>query len=544
MMIARVCIRLMSSACVPLMALAANYATAATPLPETRMEVTLPVNWAGDASGRLIVFAKPVKTDDKPADVAEVDTDPFSPQPVSVAARDITTFGKGRSVTIDTNETAFPASFATLPPGEYHVQAVLDRNGDYNYDGRGPGDLVSAVTTVHLPEQGMATIALDHVLPDADRWDFSKYKPETRAMAEAAKPHLHEVLFQSPALTAFSGRATTIKAWVLTPPGYGPHAAMTWPTVFDDGGFGSNHNTDIMMASHIWELEAQKSIPPMIWVFLDHSGPTGTNEFADSVNNGPWGQALTTEFIPALEKNWRMDARPSGRFLTGHSSGGWSALWLQVRYPTLFGGCWPTSPDPSDFHNFVGVDLYASNANMYVKADGSAYPMSRDHDKLISTISDFARLEAVLGHDGGQFRSFEWVFSPRGADGTPMPMFDRMTGAVDPAVIAYWRDHYDIAHLIERYPTKTRRVLDGKVHLTVGTADTYYLDGSARLLDAAMSRAGVKASFVYIPNKTHIDLYVRGADKLALMKDIAWAMYTTARPGTVRPLEKAGVVAP
>ncbi|HEY0271180.1 MAG TPA: alpha/beta hydrolase-fold protein, partial [Sphingomonas sp.] len=317
---------------------------AASALPETRMVVTLPVGWQGDASGRLLIFARPVKPDDKPEDAAEVDTNPFAPQAVSVAARDVATFGKERAVAIDTDEIAFPAGFAALPAGDYRVQAVLDRNGDYDYGGRGPGDLVSAVVTVRLPEQAAVTIPLDHALPDVALWDFGARPADVRDGIEAARPHLHEILFHSPSLTAFSGRDTVIKAWVLTPPGYDPKAAATWPTVYEDGGFGSSHKGDIGMAGTIWALEASGRIPPMLWVLLYHSGPTGTTEFADSVNNGPWGHALTTELIPTLEKDWRMDARPSGRFLTGHSSGGWSTLWLQVRYPAIFGGSWPTSP--------------------------------------------------------------------------------------------------------------------------------------------------------------------------------------------------------
>src|SRR6201996_493468 len=67
---------------------------------------------------------------------------------------------------------------------------------------------------------------------------------------------------------------------------------------------------------------------------------------------------------------------PSGRLLTGHSSGGWAALWLQVTYPKLFGGTWPTSPDPSDFRDFLGIDLYAPNANVYRKPDGTPWPLA------------------------------------------------------------------------------------------------------------------------------------------------------------------------
>ncbi len=506
------------------------------PIAETRLIVTLPEDWQGDASGRLLVFAKPVKADDTEADKATVDTSTFDPKAVSVAAREVASFGAGRTVQINTQETAFPAGFAALPAGDYRVQAVLDRNGDYNYGGRGPGDLVSPVVTIHWPEQTPATLALGRPIPDDALWDFADAPKDVQQAIAEARPHLHETLFESAALSAFWGRPITIKAWVLTPPGYAADGKATYPAVYETGGFGSTHKNNIASAARIWTLEADKAIPPMIWVFLDHSSlGTGTTEFADSLNNGPWGHALTTELIPDLEKQYRMDAKPSSRFLTGHSSGGWATLWLQVRYPKIFGGTWSTSPDPSDFHDFTGADLTAPHANFYTDPAGKPRPLIRDHDKLIATIPDFARLEAVLGHDGGQFRSFDWVFSPRGPDGTPMPMFDRTTGAVNPAVVAYWRDHYDIAHRIETHWLELKPDLDGKVHLFVGTADTFYLDGAAHRLDAAMKAVGAQASFTFIPDKTHFDLYERGGDKQALTKDIAWAIIAVARPGTKRP---------
>jgi S-formylglutathione hydrolase FrmB len=275
---------------------------------------------------------------------------------------------------------------------------------------------------------------------------------------------------------------------------------------------------------------AKGEMPPMIWVLLDESGPTGTHEFADSVNNGPWGQALTAELIPDLERRWRMDGRPSGRFLNGHSSGGWATLWLQTRYPKLFGGTWSTSPDPSDFHDFTGIDLYAANANVYRRPDGAAYPLVRDHGKVLESFSQYARSEAVEGEVGGQIASFDWVFSPRGADGRPEPMFDRVTGTVDPQVVAYWREHFDIAYRVARDWPVLRPDLDGKIHLIVGTADTFYLDGAAHRLKAALDGVGAKSDFRFLPDRTHFDLYKVGDNPHGLLNKIAWEMYAVARP--------------
>jgi S-formylglutathione hydrolase FrmB len=273
----------------------------------------------------------------------------------------------------------------------------------------------------------------------------------------------------------------------------------------------------------------------MIWVGIDQSSPTGLSEFVNSVNNGPWGQALTAELIPDLERQYRMMAKPSGRLLTGHSSGGWAVLWLQVTYPKLFGGAWPTSPDPSDFHDFLGINLYVPGANVYRKPDGTPWPLAQDNGQMLVSIDDYARREVVVGEYGGQFASFEWVFSPRGADGLPVPMFDRTTGEVDSAVISYWKEHYDVAERLRHHWPELRRDLDGKVHLTVGSADTFYLDGSAHRLEATMKGVGAKTDFCYVEGRGHFDLYSLGDDPWGLYKAIAWEMYALARPRSKAP---------
>ncbi len=500
-------------------------------------DIAIPVTAApglGDhLSGRLIVFAEKAGPGAKPAKA--VDFSPFEPTAASIAARELTDLRPGTPALIDGETDAFPAPLSTLGPGTYRVQAVLDRNHNYNYAGRGEGDLVSDVVEVTLPGK-VPVITLNRALPGVDLTAMLANRPEAiRKRVGGNLDKVKPVAFLSPVLSAFRGTPTYINGWVALPPGY--DGRTKFPTVYSDGGFGSSLDSAKAGAAGTMGLMAEGKMPPMIWVYLDHSGPTGTNEFADSANNGPWGKALTSELIPALERRYAMDATPRGRFLTGHSSGGWSTLWLQVRYPKMFGGSWPTSPDPSDFHDFTNVDLYARNANFYRGADGRPFPLARDQGKVIATGEQFTRAEGVLGSYGGQIASFEWVFSPRGANGQPVPLFDRATGRIDPAVVTYWRDHFDIAYIIARNARALKPDLNGKIHLIVGTADTFYLDGPAHLLEAAMKKAGIAASFTYIPGKTHFDLYERGGDQQAVQRDIAWAMYAIARPGSKRPAD-------
>jgi hypothetical protein len=201
----------------------------------------------------------------------------------------------------------------------------------------------------------------------------------------------------------------------------------------------------------------------------------------------------------------------------------------------VFGGTWSTSPDPSDFGDFTGPDLYAKDANVYRKPDGKAWPLVRDKGEVKATFEEFARLERVLGSYGGQMASFEWVFSPRGDDGRPVPLFDRDTGRVDPAVAAYWREHYDIAHRLRTQWPALKADLDGKIHVIVGDADTFYLDGAARRLKATLESLGAKTDVRFLPGRTHFDLYKEGDDRRALSSKIAWEMYAVARPGAPKP---------
>ena len=517
-------------------ALSAAVAPAGHPI----LEVVLGSGLSAPHGGRLLIFAEPIESalaKAKGGPIAAVEVREIAEPGQAVAAVDVERALPGAALDIDLDGVTFPQGFSRLPPGDYAVQAVLDVRRDYNYGGRQPGDLVSPVVRLRLPlERQQPPVVLSTILPARDPWFLSPTaSPQVVADVAAMRAHVQPIAFVSPALTSFWGRPVTMRGYVLTPPGYDRKGKATYPTVYFIPGFGGTADNMLPRARLFYAAMAARRTPPMIWVFMDHSGATGTNEFADSVNNGPWGKALTQELIPDLERHYRMDARASGRFLNGHSSGGWATLWLQTRYPKLFGGTWSTSPDPSDFHDFTGVDIYAPQANVYTAPDGWKRPLVRMDGKVAETLEQFTRLEVVEGPVGGQEASFDWVFSPRGPDGRPLPMFDRVTGAVDPAVAAYWRDHYDIAHRLAANWPALKPDLDGKIHIAVGTADTFYLDGAAHRLQAVLDGLHAKSRFQFIPGRTHFDLYQVGDNPWGLLEGYVWEMYAIARPGSHRP---------
>ena len=489
------------------------------------LRVSLGDTFRGPVSGRLLLFIAPVSTDEKDKNASDsVDMDMMSPTSVYVAAKEVEYLAPGDSIDIDVDDIVFPGPLLQAAPGSYRVQAVLDVHHTYNYEGRAAGDLLSVPVTVSVPLDDSANNALilTQVFPDP---------PDPLAQRTDVVAALKPLDFVSPVLTTYWGRNIHMRGWVLLPPGYATHPQQKYPTVYFTHGFGGTlPGLRARYAPVLYDRMKQGRMPEMIWVLLDESSPTGTHEFADSVNNGPWGTALTTELIPSIEATYRMDARPSGRFLQGHSSGGWATLWLQTRYPRIFGGTWSTSPDPSDFHFFSTIDLYAPHANFYRAPDGTLNPIIRVHGKARATMQQLAGLESVLGPYGGQLASFEWVFSPRAADGRPAPLFDRGTGDIDPKVADYWRTHYDIVQYLNNNAKTIAPDLQGKIHLFVGTDDTFYLDGAAHSLQSTLARLGIKSEFVFRPGRSHFDLYMDGNDRYALFDRIAAEMYSVARP--------------
>jgi pimeloyl-ACP methyl ester carboxylesterase len=457
-------------------------------------------------SGRLLIFmtnqAEPLKM---------IEPDFLNPRSVWIAAIEVHNLEAGKTIEVDPDTLSFPASFSTAAKGDYQFMALLDVDHSYTYGGLDEGDLYSEVAVKrNLNPASTQPVELTLTMGYGVALDTKSIKLVT---------------FESPSLTKFWGRPIKMQAGVVLPPGYTKAARARYPTVYEVHGYGGSHLNAWKKGFELQRQMAEGKSPEMIYVFLNAKFTLGHHVFADSVNNGPWGHALTTELIPYLEKQFRMDDAPSGRLLTGHSSGGWSTLWLQVNYPDVFGGTWSTSPDPVDFHKFTGPDLTKMPPqNFYRGADGKPYNLVRYHGHEIMTLEEYTRLERVLGNYGGQMASFDAVFSPRGADGQPMPLFDRDTGRIDPIVQKAW-ERYDISRILRQNWTTLGPKLRGKLHIIVGTVDTFHLEEAVYLLRDELKALGSDATFEFVEGRDHFDLYEGG-----LGERIAREMYRIARP--------------
>lgn len=454
--------------------------------------------------GRLLIFMTR-----NPKPLTSIEQDFTDPEAVYITGMEITNFGSGRAIDVDPDLLAFPRPFSAAPAGEYQVMALLDLDHSYTYNGAAPGDISSPVIKINIP---LTEVELT----------LSILAPEPKiTLAENARL----IEFESPMLSAFWGRNVKMQASVILPPSHDKSKERTYPTVYMVTGYGGSHLQPLGNAQNMAKQMAEGKRPEMIHVYLEAHCSLGHHVWADSANNGPWGTALTEEFIPYLEKQFRMDARPSGRFLTGHSSGGWSTLWIMVTHPDFFGGTWSTAPDPVDFRNFTGPDITKyPPQNAYVNEAGKEYNLIRMAGKELMTVRQYAQQETILGYYGGQFASFNAVFSPKGPDGQPMKLFDIESGRIDPFVQKAW-GKFDISRLLrDNWKTLGPR-LKGKLHIIVGTADTFHLDEAVRLFEAELKKLGSDAKIEYLEGRDHFDLYKDG-----LGERIRNEMYEVARP--------------
>ncbi len=382
-----------------------------------------------------------------------------------------------------------PRSFREWTPKGGTIQAVIRFNPQERKIGDGPGNGFSApVTLPEDPSTLTEPLVVDRLVP-AVTFDESKWS--------------RQVSRKSVLLSNFHKRPMMMRAAVILPASYFEQKDRRYPVIYSIPGFTGTHHGAQAMQEPIAENNPQGV--EFIRVILDPTSPLGHHVFADSANNGPWGQALVNEFIPEIDRRFRTIPQATARFVTGHSSGGWSSLWLQITHPETFGGVWSTAPDPVDFRDFQIINIYEPGENVYTTADESRRPIARkSKDEVALWFRDFDHMEETLG-PGGQLHSFEAVFSPRGVDGKPLRLWNRETGAIDPAVAKAW-ENYDIRLVLERnWPSLGPR-LAGKLHVFMGDADTFYLEGATKLLKESLANLGSDAVIEIVPDKNHSNL--------------------------------------
>ena len=425
---------------------------------------------SGPFTGKVILYLNKENRNPKDA-MADLEVFPC----FSIEVRDVK---PGASVKFDDRSASYPAKLSDIERGEYYVQAVWDRNLGGRAISASPGNLYSLPQKVTLTKDANVSFNLscDQVVQQNTFTD-TKYVKELKAASQL--------------LSKSQGRPMTVDAAVLLPHEYYTDPQRQFPVMFIVAGYGGDYHR---FSGDTTAFSRPFDTVSCITVFLDGNCAGGHSVYANSDNNGPWGDALITEFIPQLEKSYRCNG---ARLLRGHSSGGWTVLWLQTHYPNIFAGCWSSSPDPVDFRDFQRINLYEED-NMYYKKDGTPH--------LVATIAGFFPVattkqcyqqEFVL-YRGEQMHSFNQVFSAKGADGQPIPICNSVTGAIDKSCFEHWKSYDICAYLRNNWPA-LEKDLQGKIRVSVGNQDNFLLNYAVHMLDDEMKKLDTRFVFGYYP---------------------------------------------
>jgi S-formylglutathione hydrolase FrmB len=305
---------------------------------------------------------------------------------------------------------------------------------------------------------------------------------------------------QSDLLSDFYNTPSFIEAAVILPDSYYSDSTRYYPVVFVFPGWGTTHiapsRNDFQQKRYGMKSYGEEKI----FVVLNQDCRFGFHVFADSDNNGPRAKSFINEFIPYLENRYRVVKNPNARFLTGQSSGAWAALWLLVNYPDEFGMTWAASPDPVDFRDFAGHNLYSKDANIFYDSDGNLTSAIRSPE-VVFTNKQWSDMETVLG-EGGQYQSFEAVFGKRDENNKPEQIYDRKTGEIFQETLEHWKN-YDINIFVQKNAGELKNKLAGKINIVVSDNDDFYLDGSIRLFKETLDSLGLKANIKFLKDGGH-----------------------------------------
>jgi hypothetical protein len=495
--------------------------------PAPRFEVSFPASLrASPVTGHL--FISVYTRDDAEPRVAAYQSSRDFVARVPFFAVDVDSLQPGHQAVVDTSASSYPlAGLRDLPAGDYYVQAVLNVYTEYHradghviwarqgdWDGQrwayAPGNLVSQSVKVHLdPAQGFdVKVVLDHALPPIELPQDTKWVKHFK--------------MPSPMLTTWWGAPQYLGATVLLPKGYTEHPTTHYPVLYlqdhftleppygftEDSTPRRGRTVEVVLepanprsnveSAHPWSgggkresgYEFYKSwvsdrFPRMIIVLFQHPTQFFDDSYAvNSVNDGPYGDAILQELIPEVERRYRIISAPYARVLSGGSTGGWESLALQLYHPDFFGGTWTFFPDPIDFRRYQLVDIYA-DSNYYTQPNAAPgapermMQMNSPDGQPMASNRALEQMEYASGtrlRSGWQYDVWNAVYGPVGEDGYPKRLFDPKTGAIDHSVATYMRDHgYDLRDYVHQNWSKIGPSLVGKLHILCGDMDDFYL---------------------------------------------------------------------
>jgi hypothetical protein len=464
----------------------------------TRFEITYSSNTlAGPITGRLfVIVAKKAEPEPRLA---------VSPQGPAIFGMDVDHWRAGEPVVLDAKSSlGYPKGLEEMPGGDYFVQTIVnvyteahrsdghtvavhfDDSDQVEIFNTSPGNVYSDMQSAKIGVTESVKLTLSHII--------APHPPETDT------EWVKHFKIQSQKVSAFWDRPMYIYATVLLPKGYAQHPDSHYPVVFTMGhnvpfSFSTEKASERQAAAtkttgletgyDFYQSWISDSFPRFIAISFQQQTPYFPDSYSiNSVNQGPYGDAMIEEVIPALEKQFRIIPKAYARQVEGASTGGWQTLGLQLHHPDFFGGAWVLQPDPIDFRHYQLANIY-EDENAFNVPTGPFTSTERPFRRAVNgqvvwTARELSRFEAVLGSKGRsdfQLEGWEAIYGPVGTDGYPIPLWDKLTGKINHDVANYMKENgYDLLAYTERNWATLGQKVVGKLHFFAGDMDDFYLN--------------------------------------------------------------------
>jgi enterochelin esterase-like enzyme len=459
-----------------------------------RIEITIAEDARAEATTGMVYVAFSRDNKRTPIEQAEPTGAPL----FSVA---IDALQSGTAVAITSVQRGHPiVRLDDIPAGEYWLQPFVNVYTRFaradgktvwlhmdQWEGqdwkRSPGNIYGDPVRVSFDPRASAAVKLvaDKVIPPIQP------PPDTA--------QVRRLRIESAILSKWWGHPIYLGATVLLPKDYEQHPNVRYPINYEHGHFSLRAPDNFGSGGAFDTFWMAADTPRMIYVTLQHPSPYYDDSYGvNSENNGPYGDAIMQELIPAVEARFRVIREPWARMLSGGSTGGWIAAAHQIFYPDFYGGAFASCPDSVDFRYHQIVDIY-NDANAYF-IDKGWMKIDRPNQRAVdgniqSMMKDENHYELVVGdksRSGGQWDIWEATYSPVGPDGYPRRLWDKQTGAIDKAVAETWRK-YDLSHILEANWATLGPKMGHKLNVYVGDMDSYYLNDAVEKLKEFLAKA-------------------------------------------------------
>lgn len=440
---------------------------------------------------------------------------------------DVKGWASGEAIMVGDSAFGYPIErLSEVPVGTYYAQALLNRYKDFNLStghtvslppemgegqqwNRKPGNFYSKPVKIDIGSNGIkVSIHMSEKIEPITPPEDTEY--------------IKHIKMKSELLTDFWGETVELGAHVLLPEGFEEHPEAQYPIIIfhghhpsDFGGFRTTppdpdmtpdynerfgidgYNVIVQQEAYdFYQQWISDDFPRVIIVEIQHANPYYDDSYAvNSANIGPYGDAITYELIPYIEREFRGIGEGWARFLYGGSTGGWEALAAQVFYPDEYNGCFAACPDPIDFRAYCLVNIYEDTNAYYYESDFKK-PLRPGHRDYLGHVSaslrDMNHRElalGTLGRSGQQWDIWEAVYSPQGPEGYPQRLWDKYSGDINPEVAEYWKENFDLRYILERDWAELGPKLQGKINIYCGDMDNYYLNNAVYLMEEFLESA-------------------------------------------------------